>query len=368
MLKRRPPKQVTVPTQVSDHLKDSFVKTNIKLIGDSITAGQGGTGFSATGEAIGQTIYKANVNTATCWANMLRNLVDGNYNSKEQMIDIRNPQLKWSISAQPVRDVNCLNHWKITIPNTKAGNKGLRWRFYGTSFIVGYVRGVNYGILDVIVDGVKIGELSAYGTFGYSQSTEFTGLTAGYHYVELLETGRKAAASSGYNVVIEYVSFTKSATVRNWGVSGVTTQWAYENRTHIIAEGDDFVFIQLGTNERTFMRTIKAKIYYRELIDRAHAVGAKVIVMSASPAAVANETGTHKMDDIDRMARDIANETGSGFISNYDGFLQYAIEAGVTIDSLLGDGLHPTDAGYKVMYENIARSCGLSILQDGLTY
>jgi hypothetical protein len=75
-----------------------FKKTKLKLIGDSITAGVGGTGYSKSGETMftdsAGTVQKANVETATCWANSLKKLLETKYNDKYQWVDLTHAEIK----------------------------------------------------------------------------------------------------------------------------------------------------------------------------------------------------------------------------------------------------------------------------------
>ena len=72
-----------INSQLNDGMKDIFSITRningktIKLIGDSITAGSCGTGFSMDGETIYDE-YKVNTN-GICWANMLKNYLESNF-------------------------------------------------------------------------------------------------------------------------------------------------------------------------------------------------------------------------------------------------------------------------------------------------
>ena len=91
--------------------------------------------------------------------------------------------------------------------------------------------------------------------------------------------------------------------------------------------------------------------------------------MCATPVSVAMEAGKNfRMDDVDRVIAKVSARYGLPYISNYDAFLRYSKEANVTIDSLLSDGLHPNDLGYKVLYQNICRHVGIPILRDDLSY
>lgn len=77
-----------VNTQLSDRMKDvlsisrkianATTTINIKIIGDSITAGAHGTGYSPNGETIYGT-FKVNT-SGHCWANSLKSYLESNFN------------------------------------------------------------------------------------------------------------------------------------------------------------------------------------------------------------------------------------------------------------------------------------------------
>ena len=68
------------------------------------------------------------------------------------------------------------------------------------------------------------------------------------------------------------------------------------------------------------------------------------------------------MNDVDALYSKASVECGFAHISMYSAFVKYCEDKGVSIDSLLADGLHPNDNGYDVMFSlilnelNIAKS------------
>ena len=57
------------------------------------------------------------------------------------------------------------------------------------------------------------------------------------------------------------------------------------------------------------------------------------------------------MWDINDTYKKASEELGFPLISMYDMFTEYYQSKGVTLDSLLKDGLHPNDKGYDVMFD-----------------
>lgn len=77
ILPKNQDKYVTISNQLQN-LTNPTQKTKIVLVGDSITAGQGGTDYSPTGSTIFNN-YKRNEN-GYCWANLLKSFLESNYN------------------------------------------------------------------------------------------------------------------------------------------------------------------------------------------------------------------------------------------------------------------------------------------------
>jgi lysophospholipase L1-like esterase len=361
-------------------IDNPFVRSNIKLVGDSITAGLGGTGYSPTGDIIfvdhqGNT-KRSNVYTAVCWANMLKTYIEAKYNREFEVapnseyitITASDAQLRYYSQAKYGIDLYLKNL-------TPYG--GVKFRFYGDHFSVFCFKVGSGGILDVYVDGVKHSEIDTYGSFALTEY-QITGLSTDYHDVEIRQTHRKNASSAGYDVYIEYFKIPKIARVKNFGISGITSDYAYLNKEKYIEADDDIIIMQLGTNDRNLGKPPEIiKSYQREFIKYALSQNKKVVAMSACPSTVDSEHYTNPptfngrsfyMLDVDTAVRQVAMEMNVGYISNYDAFLQYTELRGVDISTLLADGLHPNDEGYKIMYRNIVRKLGLSVLQDGMAY
>ena len=361
-------------SNVDELIKNPFARTNIKLVGDSITAGYGGTGYSATGEVIGTTGYTANITTATCWANMLKSYLESKFN-KDTLVEVSNPNLvidahytSYTIST----DTNTLLKWKLRLANNTSANLGVGFTFYGDHFSVIASKVASGGIVDVYVDDVKVGSIDTYNaTVVYGTEYSFSGLTLGEHVVKIVETNTKNASATDKLVYIEAFKIPNNVIVSNYGISGRNSAEIYGFRTQIIKNTDDIVIMQLGTNDRhTCIDTAILKAYQRQLIQYAQSLGCEVVVMSANPVSIANDTDVvrnFRMVDVDIAVKQLANEFGLKMISNYDHFIKYCELKNITIDSLLADGLHPNDAGYDVMFRNIMRELNLSIVRDGIS-
>jgi lysophospholipase L1-like esterase len=362
---------LTIKEIIHKHLNNPFIRTIIKLIGDSITAGLCGTGYSATDKIIGNTGFKTNVTTAVCWANMLRDHVIAEYN-REYDISVNDPNISFLAATHQVVENNTATFkWQAFFSNTTTNN-GIQFTFYGDHFSIYHATVGGGGIMDIYVDGVKWGELDTYGTYADNVEKKVTGLTLGEHLVEIRETNRKNTGASGNSIYIQGLKIPKTADVVNFGISGKHSQYLYQQRDQLIESADSIIIMQIGTNDRhNFKTTAVTKSYQRELIKYIRGLGKDVIVMAANPVSVANDmepVRNFKMDDVDRSIHQVTKEFKMDYISNYKGYMEYAINTSVTIDSLLFDGLHPNDEGYKVMFELIAKGLGLTLLRDGVSY
>ncbi|MFD6509313.1 SGNH/GDSL hydrolase family protein [Bacillus sp. NPDC060175] len=364
-------KVLTIKDVIDKHLSNPFSKTVIKLIGDSITAGLCGTGYSATDKPIGNTGYKTNVTTAVCWANMLRNHVINEYN-REFEIAVNDPRLLYISNTHRISEsIASKLKWQTFFSNLTQSN-GIKFTFYGDHFSIYHATIGGGGIMDIYIDGVKWGELDTYGVYTDNVEKQVTGLTLDKHVVEIRETNRKNDSSTAYSVYVQGLKIPKTADVINFGISGKNSEFVYKFRDQLIESNDSIVIMQIGTNDRhTFKTNAATKGYHREIIKYIRELGIDVILMSANPVSVENDMDpvrNFKMDDVDRSVSQVAKETNMDYISNYKGYMDYAVNTGVTIDSLLFDGLHPKDEGYKVMFELIAKGLGLTLLRDGVTY
>ncbi|WJE66679.1 BppU family phage baseplate upper protein [Bacillus mycoides] len=356
---------------IDKHLNNPFSRTIIKLIGDSITAGLCGTGYSATDKPIGNTGYKTNVTTAVCWANMLRNHVINEYN-REFEVAVNDPHLTYISNTHKISEnIDAELKWQTQFSNLTKSN-GIKFTFYGNHFSIYHATIGGGGIMDIYIDDVKWGELDTYGVYSDNVEKQVTGLTLANHVVEIRETNRKNDSSTAYSVYIQGLKVPKTADVINFGISGKNSEFVYKFKNQLVETNDSIIIMQIGTNDRhTFKTPAATKGYHREIIKYIKELGIDVILMSANPVSVANDmeaVRNFKMDDVDRSISQVTKELTMDYISNYKGYMDYSVNAGVTIDSLLFDGLHPNDEGYKIMFENVAKGLGFTLLRNGVSY
>lgn len=160
-------------------------------------------------------------------------------------------------------------------------------------------------------------------------------------------------------------------TVKNYGCAGLTSGGLLTNIHTLIEDDDDIIIIMIGTNDRS-------SLYIKDLLRKRIIniynyitnYGKKVIFMANIPSSIKNEesqTVIH-MEDINNIIMGACSSLGIEYISLYNDFIDYCENTGVTIDSLLVDGLHPNDKGYDVMLNIILKRLGLSPKRIGSTW
>ena len=133
----------------------------------------------------------------------------------------------------------------------------------------------------------------------------------------------------------------------------------------------------IGTNDRHQYMTANGGVKYTEeeyyadfyakiltLNEMFKAANKTVIFVANIPASESNEQDGSDfwrilhMDDIRNAYVEASEECGFPLINLYDMFSNYCAENGVTLNSLLKDGLHPNDTGYKIMFDLIVEALG----------
>ena len=111
--------------------------------------------------------------------------------------------------------------------------------------------------------------------------------------------------------------------------------------------------------------------FYRNILalhDRFLAAGKQVIFMANIPASAANEQDVDgeggywrimHMNDVHDLYSKASLERGFPLIPMYTLFIDYCLDRRIKLDSLLADGLHPNDAGYRVMFRLLLRQLGI---------
>ncbi|PGU29601.1 hypothetical protein COD66_23130 [Bacillus cereus] len=359
--------QKDVLTDLLYHIMNPFKRIKIKIIGDSITAGVGGTGYSPTGELMfvdsAGVEQRANLETATCWANMLKKYLEERFN-KVFLVDLSHPEIKLgSYDGSFIQyDSTTGTGYQYQFPNKQAGCNMLEFTFYGESFSVLISKAASRGTFDVYIDGVKKTTIDTYDP-GFTQFTpvDVTGLSNDYHKVRFVETASKNSSSTGTTIYIQGLKIPQTTIVKNWGISGRQSRHLTYDGTKWVEADDDFILLQLGTNDRQRDPYGYTHEHQRNFINYVRGQGKKIIMMASIPANTKSETSypySWHMDDINNKLVALAHEMQVPFINNYHFFVDYLTYTEKDINTLLADGLHPNDAGYDLMFKNIMKYLG----------
>lgn len=166
----------------------------------------------------------------------------------------------------------------------------------------------------------------------------------------------------------KYIEEKFSCSVTNNACTGTDIQFIIKNFDILVDTDDDLIICTIGTNNRhiyfengpKLSREELGKQVYNNIVhlhDMIKATGKAVIFIANIPASEENEKDGENywrilhMDDINAIYKHAQEKLGFAFISMYDLFSAYCESNGVTLGSLLADGLHPNDRGYDVMYE-----------------
>ena len=164
--------------------------------------------------------------------------------------------------------------------------------------------------------------------------------------------------------------------VINNAISGARIELILERFDELVDEEDDIVLCAVGTNNRSYAfasgpkpsKTEYMKRFYEKIItlnDLLRKAGKEAVFCANIPASKSNEQdGTDywrvfHMDDVHDIFLKASYTCGFPLISLFREFSEYCISNGITIDSLLADGLHPNDAGYRVIFSIIMKELGL---------
>lgn len=166
-----------------------------------------------------------------------------------------------------------------------------------------------------------------------------------------------------------YLESKFNCNVVNNGTSGVGVNTLLENWDTLISDEDDIIICMIGTNDRGKTLTFYAQTLL-SLYQKANDAGKRIIFMSPPPSSLTDENNSRNLhlEDIDNACNYVSDAIGVGYISIYKSFLNYCRDKDIEIDSLLADGLHPNDAGYKVMFEIILETLGFGRKRDGATW
>ena len=131
----------------------------------------------------------------------------------------------------------------------------------------------------------------------------------------------------------------------------------------------DCIVLMIGTNNREKGNLESLYADMNDTIKTIKNYGKDLIIMACIPASIGNEkTFRVHMEDVHNALRNISCENKIPFISVYNLFIDYCSNTGIKIDTLLSDGLHPTDEGYKVMFQLISNAMGIALKRPDATW
>ena len=178
------------------------------------------------------------------------------------------------------------------------------------------------------------------------------------------------------NTFRDHMSEKYGAAVVNKACTGTRVEFIIDHFDTLVDSNDDLIICMIGTNNRhqnmssgeKKSREVMLSNFY-ENVKRLRAMLEEtkipVIFMANIPASKKNEQdGTDywrilHMCDINDTYKRLAAEEGATVFSLYDAFIAHCEENGINYETLLCDGLHPNDEGYRVMFRLIIEAFGV---------
>lgn len=242
----------------------------------------------------------------------------------------------------------------------------IRFPFTGTAFDLHYasIAAAHNMDYELRVNGVLIGTYSTTpGEGGNPAGTAINSRTHTFGYVrnkivEIRSKYRVASGSTG-QLRLEAVVVNKIIRITNQGINGLTTaKYLTYNLSGSFGDGvavgpqDNFVLVQLGTNDRIIAdgipkgpSTLEAGL--NALLDVVEPKS-QVILMCANPTAPEDPAVySFTMQDARATIARVAYDRSLDFVDNYEAFY------GMSTNDVLADGLHPNAAGHAVMHGNV---------------
>lgn len=356
-------KNINTKNNIINSIRDPFEFTKVKLLGDSITAGVGGTGYSATGELIGETEKRAN-EVGYCWANELKKNLE-KFN-KDVYVLPSHSNIAYDGEYSILHDRNTYLCERVTVVGV---GKSICTRFYGNYIDINY-GAINTGaILDIEIDGIKKGTLDTYSSENkYKQVHKINGLSNGYHDLKLTIVG-KNDNSFNYGFSFEGFKLKKHITVKNWGISGWDANNMYKYKENLVEQDDTHIIMQIGTNDRIASKGFTNSEYVtyslsKMCIDYWNSLGISCILSVANPCTIENEQSedyNFSIADLHKVVFELGENSKIDIINNYQAILDYCLYNNIDLKSIVSDMIHPNDLGYKVMFNNVMKELQMPI-------
>ena len=382
--------------QLYDDLHNPLMSVRIKLVGDSITWGFKASGESVADPRAGKITDPRNTTDASIspsWANLLSRYLmtafsdgaithAGNglaYADSANTITIsKNANLfsyyssrldKTYTSAQAVAQVGMSTtsetgeYFDLTsLANTDDKPTELSFYTNADTFTIIYAElalsnASDYKV-EILINDVSHEIFSPYAATNAFNKRKVVIGQAGKHKITI----RNITTGFYGHFRMQGVELNRTLSVTNDGIIGSTTKsWLSTVKlSDSIDADDDYVFVQLGTNDRVASANITLSDTAKNLrtivsnISTITSDNAKVIIMSAN-AVTQTETNTSvfrfNMRNLNNCIKNVASDLGLPFISNYEQTLQAKIVGTI----FLADGLHPNDTGYHMIFDSILK-------------
>lgn len=257
--------------------------------------------------------------------------------------------------------------WRLSVASTGTGVHELAFNFTGNEFTLSFASTANNNLdYELFVDGISKGVFSTTpnGTNILVGNNNQRKHTFSYVRNKQIKIVTKQTAEVGLNYLrIEGLIIDKKIKISNQGINGATSKsYKTYNLTgntygdgEAIGAQDNYVFVQLGTNDRIINTStpkgeLAFKLNLKSVIDSITPL-ADVILMCANP--VTNESDTtysFTMQEARNVIYQLAKENNLDMIDNYAMFRE------MNLDMVLADGLHPNETGHGIIARNIINS------------
>lgn len=188
-----------------------------------------------------------------------------------------------------------------------------------------------------------------------------------------------ARNTEGYcwaNLFKEYMENQYDCKVINNACTGTKIEFIIENFDKLVDKTDDIVICVIGTNNRHQFfeegpkrtKREQMEMFYHNVIalyNHFKKADIDVIFVANIPASKENEQDMANfwrlmsMDEVHDLYMKASFACGFPFISLYMQFLEYCDVKGISVDSLLADGLHPNNKGHEVTCRLMLKELGI---------
>lgn len=255
--------------------------------------------------------------------------------------------------------------YRTTLGATNDGEWTISFPFTGREFSFFYTsNGEESTDYEVFVNGVSQGVFSTWeGSSQYSVERVHS-----FNYVKDATIEIKTVTTSYERTQYLYadgIGITKVCRITNQGIIGQTSRLylSYNlsgnfNDGEAVLPDDQFIFVQLGTNDRGQNNVVVKGIsgfieHYNALLDNLAGRG-DLILMAANKTDDEGPGKTFNMQQCRNAIEQAAVERNMDFIDNYTPFLN------ADLDVYLSDGLHPSERGHGLIAANIINSIAQS--------